>query len=79
MPILKPTNEFRYREATDDELITMEWNTPDESNAREYIVERSTDGGQTFAPSIPRKPLVLNRCTSLPTNVPKQLPSTALL
>jgi hypothetical protein len=37
-------------EATDDELITMEWNTPDESNAREYIVERSTDGGQTFAP-----------------------------
>jgi hypothetical protein len=37
-------------EATDDELITMEWGTPDESNAREYVVERSSDGGKTFAP-----------------------------
>jgi len=42
-------------EATNDELLTMEWNTPDESNAREYIVERSTDGGQTFAPISTRK------------------------
>jgi hypothetical protein len=37
-------------EATDEELITMEWNTPDEANAREYVVEKSTDGGKTFAP-----------------------------
>lgn len=37
-------------EATDDEIITMEWNTPEESNAREYVVEKSTDGGKTFAP-----------------------------
>ncbi|WP_205509683.1 T9SS type A sorting domain-containing protein [Longitalea arenae] len=37
-------------EATDEDLITMEWNTPDEANAREYVVERSTDGGKTFAP-----------------------------
>ncbi len=37
-------------EATDDEIITMEWSTPEESNAREYVVEKSTDGGKTFAP-----------------------------
>lgn len=37
-------------EATDEELITMEWSTPDEPNAREYVVERSNDGGKTFAP-----------------------------
>jgi hypothetical protein len=37
-------------EATDEELITMEWSTPDEANAREYVVEKSTDGGKTFAP-----------------------------
>jgi hypothetical protein len=37
-------------EATNEDLITMEWNTPDESNAREYVVEKSTDGGNTFAP-----------------------------
>jgi hypothetical protein len=37
-------------EATDEELITMEWSTPEESNAREYVVEKSTDGGKTFAP-----------------------------
>jgi len=37
-------------EATDEEMITMEWNTPDEPNAREYVVEKSTDGGKTFAP-----------------------------
>jgi hypothetical protein len=37
-------------EATNEELITMEWSTPDEPNAREYVVERSTDGGKTFAP-----------------------------
>ena len=37
-------------EATDEEMITMEWSTPDEPNAREYIIEKSTDGGKTFAP-----------------------------
>jgi hypothetical protein len=37
-------------EATDEELITMEWSTPDEANAREYVVEKSTDGGKTFSP-----------------------------
>ncbi|HEY8898410.1 MAG TPA: T9SS type A sorting domain-containing protein, partial [Niastella sp.] len=37
-------------EATDDELITLEWSTPDEPNAREYVIEKSTDGGKTFAP-----------------------------
>jgi hypothetical protein len=37
-------------EATDEELITMEWSTPDEPNAREYVVEKSTDGGKTFEP-----------------------------
>jgi hypothetical protein len=37
-------------EATDEELITLEWSTPDEPNAREYVVEKSTDGGKTFAP-----------------------------
>lgn len=42
-------------EATDEELITMEWSTPDESNAREYVVEKSTDGGVTFAPINTRK------------------------
>lgn len=35
-------------EAVSDETITMEWNTYDETNAREYVVEKSTDGGQTF-------------------------------
>jgi hypothetical protein len=37
-------------EASNEELITMEWNTADEANAREYVVEKSTDGGKTFAP-----------------------------
>lgn len=37
-------------EATGEEMITMEWSTPDEPNAREYVVEKSTDGGKTFAP-----------------------------
>jgi hypothetical protein len=37
-------------ETTDEETITMEWNTPDETNAREYVVEKSVDGGKTFAP-----------------------------
>lgn len=37
-------------EATGEDLITLEWSTPDEPNAREYVVERSTDGGKTFAP-----------------------------
>ncbi len=37
-------------EAADEETITMEWSTPDEPNAREYIIEKSVDGGKTFAP-----------------------------
>ena len=37
-------------EASDEETITMEWGTYDESNAREYVVEKSIDGGKTFAP-----------------------------
>lgn len=37
-------------EATDEEMITMEWNTPDEANAKEYVVEKSIDGGKTFEP-----------------------------
>ncbi|OQP44605.1 hypothetical protein A4H97_09560 [Niastella yeongjuensis] len=37
-------------EATNEDLITMEWNTPDESNAREYVVEKSIDGGNSFEP-----------------------------
>jgi hypothetical protein len=37
-------------EAVNDETITMEWNTYDETNAREYVIEKSTDGGQTFSP-----------------------------
>jgi hypothetical protein len=37
-------------DATDAELITMEWSTTDEPNAREYVVEKSTDGGKTFVP-----------------------------
>jgi hypothetical protein len=35
--------------ATDEELITMQWNTADEANAREYVIEKSVDGGKTFA------------------------------
>ncbi|THU39210.1 T9SS type A sorting domain-containing protein [Niastella caeni] len=42
-------NFFLNGEATDEKLITMEWSTPDEANAREYVVEKSTDGGKTFA------------------------------
>lgn len=37
-------------EAVNDETITMEWGAYDETNAREYVVEKSTDGGKTFAP-----------------------------
>jgi hypothetical protein len=36
-------------EVADEETITMEWSTADEPNAREYVVEKSTDGGKTFA------------------------------
>jgi hypothetical protein len=37
-------------EATSEDLITLQWSTPDEANAREYVVEKSTDGGKTFEP-----------------------------
>lgn len=37
-------------EHTDEELVTLLWNTSDEANALEYTVERSTDEGKTFAP-----------------------------
>ncbi|MBO9205187.1 MULTISPECIES: T9SS type A sorting domain-containing protein [Niastella] len=37
-------------EAVTNETITMEWSTPDAANAREYVVEKSIDGGKTFAP-----------------------------
>lgn len=37
-------------EETSEELITLQWSTPDEANAREYVVEKSTDGGKTFEP-----------------------------
>jgi hypothetical protein len=37
-------------EAISEDLITLQWSTPDEPNAREYVVEKSTDGGKTFEP-----------------------------
>ncbi|WP_165760381.1 T9SS type A sorting domain-containing protein [Niastella populi] len=37
-------------EATNEELINLQWSTPDEANAREYVVEKSTDGGKSFEP-----------------------------
>ena len=46
---LSVINLWLNGEAVTDETITMEWNTYDESNAREYVVEKSTDGGKTFA------------------------------
>lgn len=45
---LSVINFYLDGEATDENLITMEWNTPDEANAKEYVVEKSTDGGKTF-------------------------------
>lgn len=37
-------------ELTDEELITLQWSTPDEANALEYVVERSVDAGKSFQP-----------------------------
>ncbi len=35
-------------EKTDDDQLTLQWNTPGEANAVEYMIERSVDGGKTF-------------------------------
>lgn len=47
---LSIVNLWLNGEATDEETITMEWSTPDEPNAREYVIEKSVDGGKTFVP-----------------------------
>jgi hypothetical protein len=35
-------------EESSEELITLQWASPAEEDAREYVVEKSTDGGKTF-------------------------------
>ena len=42
-------NLWLSTEATTEELITLQWNTPAEEEAMEYRIEKSVDGGKTFA------------------------------
>lgn len=43
-------NLWLSQEESSEDLITLQWNSPAEEEAVEYMVEKSTDAGKTFAP-----------------------------